>query len=155
VKFRFAVIAAVFVACLAPSTALAAANPSNHGHHYHYGWIHHHSPPPSTNPGPATAPTGGGTTSSGPNIKSFVATVVPAALAPQAPTVIAPQAPSLVAPRDVVKTAQPLDASRNLWLVAILLAAVVAANVTLVVLATGRAGHYVIRRTFAPVGITV
>ncbi len=144
-KFRFAVIAAVFVACLAPSTALADANPNNNGNHYHYGWVNHHSPP--------SAPVGGA--ANGPNPNSLIATIVPPALAPQAPTVVPPETPVLVPPGDIVTTAQPLAAGGNVWLVAILLAAVLAANVTLAVLATARGGHYAIRRSLAPVGIRI
>jgi hypothetical protein len=139
-------LAAVFVAALAPSVALADANPNNQGHHYHYGWVHHHSPPPA----PAPGPSGGGKTT-GP--KNTIVAVVPAALPPQAPTVLTPVAPVLAPPRDIVTTAQPIAMGRDLWLVAIILAAVVAATITLAVLAVGRGGHYAIRRTLAPVGI--
>jgi hypothetical protein len=158
VKFRSAglwapVLAAVFAIVLTPSSVLADANPSNHGHHYHFGWVNHHSPPPAPQPLPQP---GGGTTTTGPT-NSIVAVVVPAdvaAQAPQAPTVVPPETPVL-GPRDVVTTAQPILAARNLWLVAILLAAVVAVNVTLAVLAVGRGGHLAIKRTLAPVGIRV
>ena len=151
-KIRFAVIAAVFVACLAPSTALADVGPNNPGHHYHYGWIHKNPPPPA-NPGPATTRGGGGATSSGQNTTSFIAAAVPTSLAPQAPAIAPLVAPALVAPRDIVTTAEPVVPSRDVWLVAILLAALVAANVAALVWLVGRAGHYTIRRTLAPVGI--
>jgi hypothetical protein len=154
VKFRIAVTAAVFVVCLAPSTALAAANPNNHGHHYHYGWINHRTPP-STNPGQAPAPAGGGSTSSGPSTKSLIANAVPASLSVQAPSAIVPGTAALVPSGGIVTTVEPLVPGRNLWLVAVLLAAVVAANVTLAVLAAGRGGHFVIRRALAPAGSTV
>jgi hypothetical protein len=154
VKFRIAVMAAVFVACLAPSTALAGANPNNHGHHYHYGWINHRTPP-ATNPGPNPVSAGGGSTSSGPGAKSLIATAVPAALSPEAPSAIVPGTPELVPSGSIVTTAEPLVPGRNLWLVTILLAAAVSASVTLAVLAIGRGGHFVIRRALAPAGSTV
>lgn len=162
-KFRIAglcapFVAAVFAIVLTPSAVLADANPSNHGHHYHFGWVHHHSPPPAPQPLPQP---GGGTTTTGPT-NSIVAVVVPANVAPanvapqalQAPTVVPPETPVL-GPPDVVTTAQPILAARNLWLVAILLATVVAVNVTLAVLAAGRGGHLAIKRALAPVGIRV
>jgi hypothetical protein len=155
VKFRLVglcapFLAAVFAIVLTPSAVLADANPSNHGHHYHYGWVNHHSPPPT--PAPTPLP-GGGTTTTGPK-SSIVAVVVPANVAPQAPAVVPPEAPAL-GPTAVVTTAQPLPDARNAWLVAILLATFVAANVTLAVLALGRGGHLALTRTLAPVAIRV
>jgi len=55
----------------------------------------------------------------------------------------------------VIPTAQPLLAGRNAWLVAILLATLVAANITLAVLAASRGGHFALRRALAPAGIRV
>lgn len=152
-KFRYAglwapLLAAVFAVVLTPSVALAAPNPNNNGHHYHYGWINHHSPPPAPAPNP-----GGGPGTNGPS--NSIVTVVSAAVGPQAPTVIPPDTPVLGPPAGMVATAQPVLEGRNAWLVAILLATLVAAIVTLAVLAAGRAGHYAITRTFASVGIRV
>jgi hypothetical protein len=162
VKFRSAglcapLLAAVFAIVLTPASVLADANPNNHGHHYHYGWVNHHSPLPAPAPAPAPQP-GGGSSTSGPH-NSFVA-VVPADLAGQAPAgqapaVVPPEAPVVAPLPDVVPTAQPVLAGPNAWLVAILLATLVAANVTLLVLAASRGGHYALRRTLAPVGIRV
>jgi len=141
--------AAVFAVVLTPTSALADANPNNHGHHYHYGWVNHHSPP-----APAPAPKrGGGPATNGP--KSSIVTVVPAALAPQAPTAIAPETPVVGPPAGIVTTVESLPVVRNLWLVAILLATFLAANVTLAVLAASRGGHYAIKRAFAPAGSRV
>jgi len=157
VKFRLAglcapVVAAVFAIALTPSSVLADANPNNHGHHYHYGWANHHSPPPAPAP-----PPGGGPGTSGPH-NSIVA-AVPVALTGQAPTDLAPAAvppeTPVLAPPDLVPTAQPVLARSNAWLVAILLATLVAANVTLLVLAASRGGHFALRRALAPVGIRV
>jgi len=159
VKFRSAglcapLLAAVFAIVLTPATVLADANPNNHGHHYHFGWANHHSPPPPT---PAPQP-GGGPSTTGPH-NSIVA-ALPAALtgqapAAQAPAVVPPEAPVVAPLPDVVPTAQPVLAGRDAWLLAILLATLVAANVTLLVLAASRGGHYALRRTLAPVGIRV
>jgi len=160
VKFRSAglcapLLAAVFAIVMTPATVLADANPNNHGHHYHYGWVNHHSPPAP--PAPVPQP-GGGPSTGGPH-NSIVA-AVPAALsgqapAGQAPAVGPPEAPVVAPLPDVVPTAQPVLAGPNAWLVAILLATLVAANVTLLVLAASRGGHYALRRTLAPVGIRV
>ena len=159
-KFRLAgvcapVLAAVFAIVLTPASVLAEANPANHGHHYHFGWVNHHSPPPA--PAPQS---GGGSASTGPSTtgphNSFVAVVTAAAPAGQAPTVVPPDQPVLAPPPDlVIPTAQPLLAGRNAWLVAILLATVVAANITLAVLAASRGGHFALRRALAPAGIRV
>jgi len=159
VKFRLAglcapLFAAVFAIVLTPATVLADANPNNHGHHYHFGWVNHHSPPTPT---PAPQP-GGGPSTTGPH-NSIVA-ALPAALtgqapAAQAPAVVPPEAPVVAPLPDVVPTAQPVLAGRDAWLLAILLATLVAANVTLLVLAASRGGHYALRRTLAPVGIRV
>jgi hypothetical protein len=143
-------LAAVFVAALAPRVALADAYPNNHGHHYHHGWVHHHSPPSRTHPAPAPGPSGGGKTT-GP--KNTIVAVMPAALTPQAPTVIPPETPVLAPAGRIVTTAEPVDVGRDLWLVAIILATVLAGAVTLGVLTVGRGGHYAIRRTLAPIGI--
>lgn len=151
VGLRALMLAAVFAIALAPVSALADANPSNHGHHYHYGWVHHHTPP--VPPTPAPVPGGGGT-GNGPS--NNVRGVVPGAVAlqaPQAPTVLPPETPVLQPPSSVVTTVQPLLEGQNVWLVAILLASFLAANVAAVVLLTGRAGHYAIGRALAPVGI--
>lgn len=144
-------VAAVFAIVLTPVSALADANPSNHGHHYHYGWVNHHSTPPAPAPAPAPHP-GGGPGTTGPH-NSIVVAVLPAAPAPQAPTIVHPETPVLQPPSDVVTAVQPLLAGQNVWLVAILLASFLAANVAAVVLLTGRAGHYAIGRALAPVGI--
>ncbi len=154
-KFRLAglcapLFAAVFAIVLTPASVLADANPSNHGHHYHFGWVNHHSPPPA--PAPAPQP-GGGPSTTG-NHNSIVA-VVPAALAGQAPAVIPPETPVLAPPPDMIVAGQSALAGRNAWLVAILLATLVAVNVTLAVLAASRGGHFALRRTLAPVGIRV
>lgn len=154
-KFRFVgvcapVFAAVFAVVLAPSSVLAEANPNNHGHHYHYGWVHHHSPPPVPAPAPQL---GGGPGTTGAH-NSIVA-VAPVAIAPQAPTVVPPETPVLAPPPDMVVTVQSVLAARNLWLVAILLATLVAVNVTLAVVAVGRGGHFAIKRSLAPLGIRV
>jgi len=158
VKFRYAGLcapffAALFAVVLTPSSVLADANPNNHGHHYHYGWVHHHSPPP---PAPTPQPGGGPATNGLKNsiVAVAPAAVAPAAAAPQGPTVSAPDLP-VVAPPDIVPAARPLPAGRDVWLVAILLAAFVAANVAAIVLLTGRGGHYAIRRALAPLGIRV
>jgi hypothetical protein len=140
--------AAFFAVVLTPTSALADANPNNHGHHYHLGWVNHHSPPA---PAPAPKP-GGGPATTGP--KNSIVAVVQAAGKPQAST-LNPETPFVAPPAGLVTTAQPAPAVRNLWLVAILLATVLAANVTLAVMAASRGGHYAIVRTFAPVGIRV
>jgi hypothetical protein len=148
VKLRFAVMAACVVACLAPSTVLAAANPNNHGHHYHYGWVNHHSPPPTPKPAPPPHPGGGGTTGV---TNDFAG--VPAAAVPQAPSVIPPTLPVFQPPSSITTTVAPLALAQNVWLVAILLAAAVAVNVVFAVWAAGRGGHVALRRALAPVGI--
>ena len=150
-KLRFAglcapFLAALFAVVLMPTSALADANPNNHGHHYHLGWVNHHSPP-----APAPQP-GGGPGTTGP--KNSIVGVVRAAVNPQAPTGTS-ETPVIAPPAGMVASAQPVPAVRNLWLVAILLATVLAANVTLAVLAAGRGGHYAIGRTLAPVRIRV
>ena len=159
-KFRLAglcapVLAAVFAIVLTPASVLAEANPNNHGHHYHYGWVNHHSPPPAPTPAPQP---GGGPSTTGPH--NTIVAAVPAVLtgqapAEQAPAAVPPETPVLAPLPDLVPTAQPVLAGRNAWLVAILLATLVAANVTLLVLAASRGGHYALRRTLAPVGIRV
>lgn len=134
-------LAAVFAVVLTPSSALADANPNNHGHHYNFGWINHHSPPA---PAPTPKPGGGGTVPSGP--KSSIVLVLPVAIAQAGGTVTVPETPVVAPPAGMVATTQLLPDVRNLWLVAILLATVLAANITLAVLAAGRGGHYAIRR---------
>jgi len=158
VKFRLAglcapVLAAVFAIVLTPASVLADANPSNHGHHYHFGWVNHHSPPPAPAPQPGGAPSTNG-------LHNSIVAAVPADLtgqtpAGQVPDVVPPGTPALAPPPDLVPAAQPLPSSSNAWLVAILLATLVAANVTLLVLASSRGGHFALRRALAPVGIRV
>jgi len=80
--------------------------------------------------------------------------VVTADVATQAPAVVPPETPVL-GPTAVVTAAQPLPDVPNAWLVAILLAMFVAADVTLAVLALGRGGHLALTRTLAPVGLRV
>jgi len=145
-------LAAVFAIVLTPTSVLAYANANNHGHHYHFGWVNHHSPPPGPAPAPPPKPGVGPSTT---GLHNSIVAVVPAALAGQAPAVVPPETPVLAPPLDMTATAQPVLAGRNAWLVAILLATLVAANVTLAVLAASRAGHFALRRTLAPVGIRV
>jgi len=152
VKLRFAVMAACVVTCLAPATVLAAANPSNHGHHYHYGWANHHSLPPAPAPAPTPNPFGGGWTGATTSLTNEVAGVSVAA-APQAPGVIPPALPVLQPPGSITTSAVQLQPLQNVWLVAILLAAALAAGVTLAVWVAGRGAHLAMRRTLAPVGI--
>ena len=157
-KFRLVglcgpILAAVFAIVLTPASVLAEANPDNHGHHYHFGWVNHHSPLST----PAPQPGGGPSTTGAHNSIVAVVTAALAGQAPgeQAPAVVPPETPVLGPPPDVVPTAQPILVGRNAWLVAILLATLVAANVTLLVLAASRGGHYALQRTLAPVGLRV
>ena len=151
---RFAVMAACVAACLAPTTALADANPNNHGNHFHYGWVNHHSPPPpapnpTPNPAPNPGPPGGNTD----GVSSDVAGP-PAALS-QAPAGVAPDLPVVQPPAVITTTVVAIPSVPDAWLVAILLGSALAAGVAAAVWLTGRGGHVALRRALAPMGVRI
>ena len=139
---------------MAPTTALAD-NPGNPGHHYgqisnpghHYGQLKHpKTPPPGVQPSaPPTLPSEGG---------SFVGNTTIGALAPAGNSgssltdgSIASQVPAPF--NSPAPVPQP-----NVWLTAILLALVLAANVVGGVMLVGRGAHFALRR-IRPVALAV
>lgn len=138
----------VAVMALAPVTALAD-DPGNPGHHYgqisnpghHYGQFKHPkslpSPTPGTQPSAPAVQTQPGSNSANQPIGSPLSvnnpgsTVTDGSLGGQVSTPVASPTPV------------PL---RNLWLTAILLALVLAANVVVGVVLVGRALHFVLER---------
>jgi hypothetical protein len=139
---------------MAPMTALAD-NPGNPGHHYgqisnpghHYGQLKHpKTPPPGTQPSaPPALPSAGGSFAGNTTIVATVPTTNSGS-----PLIDGPIASQVPAP---IESPAPLPV-RNLWLTAILLALVLAANVVGGVVVVGRALHFALRRV-RPVAIAV
>lgn len=138
------IVAALLALALLP-TAVLAENPTNNGHHYHYGWVHHKTPPNATTPPPTTVGT--------PKVKH---TTVPAAVAPSGVTGAALPATEHLVPS--TSTTTPVAALvptpvSNPWLLVIVLASIVAANVAMGVLGLARGGNFVVRRVLDPVPV--
>lgn len=155
-KLLVALMAAFALACLAPATVFAEANPNNNGHHYHYGWYKHKTPPPPPAPVPVPTPSGGGTdgTHGVPGGVANNLTAPPPVAAPQAPLEAPPVSLIQQPSGTIITAATPLPSPQNVWLVAILTAFAAAAAITSTVWATGRSGHYALTRALAVVAIT-
>lgn len=161
VKLLVAAMAAVAFVSIAPATVLAEANPNNQGNHYHYGWYKHKNPPQTPAPVPVPTPSSGGTHGVPGGLPSGVPSgvtgnlnAVPPAAAPLAPVELPPTSLIQQPSGTIVTAAEPLPSLQNVWLVAILLASVTAAAVTIAVLAAGRSSHFALRRVLAVVSIT-
>jgi pilus assembly protein Flp/PilA len=140
--------AALGFVALAPMTALAD-NPGNPGHHYgqlsnpghHYGQLKHQPAPsptprltPPPTPQPATHPAPQGATQGVGSQVKIANTVAPTSLGADT-----------TSPVEVVTSVSPASLpERNVWLVAIIVASVLAANIAAAVIMLGRGGYYLV-----------
>jgi hypothetical protein len=147
---------ALVLVALAPTTVLAD-NPGNPGHHYgqignlghHYGQFKHRNSRPSQTPGNQPSPPALHTQPASYSANETIGEAIPITNPGSSLT-----DGSLTGPVSTPVASPPPVPQRNLWLTAILLAFVLAANVTGGVMLVGRTLYFVLRRV-RPLGITV